>query len=136
VHLKKENVTTETNDCMVPQWCPILSGQNRNQAFNYNSGPIDTFLVVLCYWYGRHTEYHKLPRILHTLDRLVRGYTLSRLCTLPRKSQRFIAREQKLVYSSDKLITKKAEFDSVLTIHWKTHIWSSILISIITTTFH
>jgi hypothetical protein len=20
--------------------------------------------VVLCYWYGRHTEYHKLPRIL------------------------------------------------------------------------
>ena len=66
---------------------------------------------------------------LHTLDRLVRGYTLSRLCTLPRKSQRFIAREQKLVYSSDKLITKKAEFDSVLTIHWKTHLWSSILIS-------
>ena len=36
---------------------------------------------------------------LHTLDRLVRGYKLSRFCTLPRKSRRFIAREQKLVYS-------------------------------------
>ena len=36
---------------------------------------------------------------LHTLDRLVRGYKLSRFCTLPQKSQRFIAREQKLVYS-------------------------------------
>ena len=35
---------------------------------------------------------------LHTLDRLVRGYKL--FCTLPRKSRRFIAREQKLVYSS------------------------------------
>jgi hypothetical protein len=37
---------------------------------------------------------------LHTLERLVRGYKLSRFCTLPQKSQRFIAREQKLVYSS------------------------------------
>ena len=37
---------------------------------------------------------------LHTLDRLVRGYKLSRFCTLPQKSQRFITREQKLVYSS------------------------------------
>jgi hypothetical protein len=36
---------------------------------------------------------------LHTLDRLVRGYKLSRFCTLPRKSRRFIARTQKLVYS-------------------------------------
>ena len=36
---------------------------------------------------------------LHTLDRLVRGYTLSRFCTLPRKSLRFLVREQKLVYS-------------------------------------
>ena len=35
---------------------------------------------------------------LHTLERLVRGYKLSRFCTLPRKSRRFIAREQKLVY--------------------------------------
>ena len=34
-----------------------------------------------------------------TLDRLVRGYKLSRFCTLPRKSRRFMAREQKLVYS-------------------------------------
>ena len=32
---------------------------------------------------------------IHTLDRLVRGYKLP----LPRKSRRFIAREQKLVYS-------------------------------------
>jgi hypothetical protein len=38
---------------------------------------------------------------LHTLERLVRGYKLSRLCTLPRKSRRFIAREQKLVYSNE-----------------------------------
>jgi hypothetical protein len=36
---------------------------------------------------------------LHTLDRLVRRYTLSRFCTLLRKSQRFIAHKQKLVYS-------------------------------------
>jgi hypothetical protein len=41
---------------------------------------------------------------LHTLDWLVRGYKLSRFCTLPRKSRRFIAREQKLVYST--LITQ------------------------------
>ena len=40
---------------------------------------------------------------LHTLDRLVRGYKLSRFCTLPRKSRRFLAREQKLVYSSLKV---------------------------------
>ena len=37
---------------------------------------------------------------LHTLDRLVHGYILLRFCTLPRKSRRFIAREQKLVYSN------------------------------------
>ena len=37
---------------------------------------------------------------LHTLDRLVRGYKLSWFRTLPRKSRRFIAREQKLIYSS------------------------------------
>ena len=38
---------------------------------------------------------------LHTLERLVREYKLSRFCTLPRKSRRFIAREQKMVYSSE-----------------------------------
>ena len=40
----------------------------------------------------------------HTLDRLVRGYKLSRFCTLPPKSRRFIAREQKLVYCISKYI--------------------------------
>jgi hypothetical protein len=40
---------------------------------------------------------------LHTLDRLVHGYKLSRFCTLPRKSRRFIAREQKLVYSNSEM---------------------------------
>ena len=37
---------------------------------------------------------------LHTLDRLVLGYKLSRFCILPGKSRRFIAREQKLVCSN------------------------------------
>ena len=46
---------------------------------------------------------------LHTLERLVRGYKLSRFCTLPRKSRRFIAREQKLVYSIHSSIVTRFE---------------------------
>ena len=46
---------------------------------------------------------------LHTLEQLVRGYKLSRFCTLPRKSRRFIAREQKLVYSISFLLGQKTK---------------------------